>query len=367
VTEGRTPLRRAPAPGALEAGRRLKLARLAAGLSQSQLAGACGVSRQAVTGAEAGVWSPSLAVALQLARALGTSVDQLFATDARAQTVRAISILPGDQVGRARITRVWDRWVGQPLHGDQVMVPGFVPASGLLAAAGAPAQVWGTGRSLLVAGCDPALPLLAGPIAAAGDGWSLDWWPCGSDEALRLLQEGLVHAAGVHYPTAQRARRPRVRGLASVGFASWREGLVGRSSLSPPVRSLADAVERGLRWVNREPGAQARRLLDQQLERLGVGGDGLPGYISRASGHLQVASAVASRTADVGVTTEPAALAYGLDFVPLSEEECALLVDRDRLDTPELRLLLTVLAGPLVRRELEALPGYDAVIAGEEL
>jgi molybdate-binding protein/transcriptional regulator with XRE-family HTH domain len=356
-----------PLPGAAEAGRRLRLARLAAGLSQGQLAQACGVSRQALAGAETGAWSPSLAVALRLAEALGTTVDQLFAAEDRGRELDVTPLAPTGPGGRVRIARVWDRWVSLPLARDRAMMPGFAPANGLLAGGGTRARLWGTGRSVLVAGCDPALNLLAGPVAAAGDGWAFDWWPCGSDEALRLLRVGLVHAAAVHYPAGERGQQGQDAELASLGFARWREGLVFRPLPSPVVRSVEDAVRRRLRWVNRERGAQARRLLDQQLAVLGLAGAELPGYDVEASGHLTLASAVAVGAADVGVATEPAALAYGLGFLPLTEEECVLRIARRRLDTPELRLLLAVLAGAQLRRELEALPGYDAGVGGEDL
>ncbi|MGB9483989.1 MAG: substrate-binding domain-containing protein, partial [Candidatus Dormiibacterota bacterium] len=111
----------------------------------------------------------------------------------------------------------------------------------------------------------------------------------------------------------------------------------------------------------------ARTLLDRELARLGISGATLDGYSSHAAGHLQVASAIASGIADAGIATEPAALAYGLNFLPLSEEECALHVDRDRLDTTELRLLLHALGGAGLGRELAALPGYDTAILGSEL
>jgi molybdate-binding protein/transcriptional regulator with XRE-family HTH domain len=325
------------------------------------------VSRQALAGAEAGVWSPSLAVALRLAEALETTVDQLFAAEDRGRELEVTPLAPTRPGGRVRISRVWDRWVSLPLAGDRAMVPGFAPANGLLSGGGPKARLWGTGRSLLVAGCDPALALLAGPVAAAGDGWAFDWWPCGSGEALRLLREGLVHAAAVHYPVGERGQQARDPDLASLGFARWREGLVFRPLPGPVVCSVEDAVRRRLRWVNREPGAQARRLLDQQLAALGLTGAELPGYGIEASGHLTLASAVAGGAADVGVATEPSALAYGLGFLPLTEEECVLRISRRRLDTPELRLILGVLAGAQLGRELEALPGYDAAVAGDDL
>ena len=59
-------------------GTRLRLARQARGLSQQQLAGVAGVTRQAVSAVESGHSDPSLRVALGLARALGVTVEELF-------------------------------------------------------------------------------------------------------------------------------------------------------------------------------------------------------------------------------------------------------------------------------------------------
>src|SRR3954451_7676878 len=57
----------------------LRQARLAAALSQEALAAAVGISRQAYAATEHGAAVPSTEIALRLARALGTSVEQLFA------------------------------------------------------------------------------------------------------------------------------------------------------------------------------------------------------------------------------------------------------------------------------------------------
>ncbi|HVC39414.1 MAG TPA: substrate-binding domain-containing protein [Candidatus Dormibacteraeota bacterium] len=360
------PTRRAPASGTVEAGRRIRLARIAAGLTQSQLARLCRVSRQAVAGAEAGSWSPSLGVALQLARSLGTTVDQLFATEQQARAVVATALDDRSLPARARLALVWDRWVALPLTGDRGMLAGFKVASGRKLT-GAAARSWGTGRSLVVAGCDPALPLLSEPIAAAGEGWALEWWACSSREALRLLDQGLVHAAAVHNPVGGNGSADESVRRMRIGFAGWREGiLLGPSQAPGAATGLEELLERGVRWVNREPGAEARALLDRELEHLGRSGAQLNGYESHAAGHLQVASALASGSAEAGIATEPAALLYDLPFLPLVEEECALQVDRDRLDTPELRLLLAALSGPTLARELRELPGYRTEILGQE-
>ena len=52
--------------------------RKALGLSQEQLAKACGVSRQTINAIENNKYDPTLSLAFSLAGALGTTVDGLF-------------------------------------------------------------------------------------------------------------------------------------------------------------------------------------------------------------------------------------------------------------------------------------------------
>ena len=59
-------------------GSRLKEARTAAGLTQAELADRAGVSRKTINTVENGVFVPSTLLALQLARALETTVEGLF-------------------------------------------------------------------------------------------------------------------------------------------------------------------------------------------------------------------------------------------------------------------------------------------------
>ena len=61
---------------------RLREARLAAGLTQAALAQRVEVSRKTINTVENGVFVPSTELALRLARALGTTVEALFALPA---------------------------------------------------------------------------------------------------------------------------------------------------------------------------------------------------------------------------------------------------------------------------------------------
>lgn len=392
-TPGRSPVKGA---GGGPGGVRLRLARLAGGLSQEQLAARAGVSRQAVAGIEAGRFDPSLRVALDLSRALGRSVEDLFAVPA-ARPVEPASLLGAPPVARpgvrAELAEVAGRRVALGLVADQALRPGFLPAAGAVvgpppgeappggeiagAVAGAAVPVLVEAGPLgqpavVVAGCDPALGLLAGPLAELSPPRRLAWWPCNSTTALELAAAGLVHAAGVHLPEGEAGPDLPAglagRGAELVAFGAWQEGLAlrppGADRPAGPV-DLAQVAERGWRIVNREVGSEARSLLDAELARVGCSPEDLAGYRSEVRAHLLVASAVAAGLGEAGVTMEPAASTYGLDFLPLAREDFLLVVPRPTLETPETQALLQVLAAPALRVELGRLPGYDPSRCGE--
>ncbi|MGH3153569.1 MAG: substrate-binding domain-containing protein, partial [Streptosporangiaceae bacterium] len=221
-------------------------------------------------------------------------------------------------------------------------------------------------------GCDPALPLLETPLTLLDPPLGFTWWPCGNGEALRLAAAGLVHAAGVHQPGGRTdpdddpGEAVEIPGGAEVvGFTAWREGLAVRPGAH--ITGLGDVARQGLRMVNREPGAQARTLLDRERRRLGLDPAELPGYDSQAAGHLQLAAAVAGRLADAGVSSEPAALAYGLSFIPLADERFNLVLPAKHAASREVQGLLKVLTSPWLLAQLGSLPGYDPSSCGERL
>ncbi len=398
------------------AGTRLRLARQARGLSQQQLAGMAAVTRQAVSAVESGHSDPSLRVALALARALGLTVEDLFGPGDPADPVLAAPVAPLGGVGsRVALATIGDTFVALPLRADTAARAGFGPAGGLVATQQAqqsqgghrgqqvqraqgrqPAQSAQGGQrgqqaevaragpapvavrpigpprpTLIVAGCDPALPLLEAPLALLDPPVGFAWWPCGNGEAMRLAAAGLVHAAGVHQPgrddqdddPGEAVEIPG--GAEMVGFTAWREGLAVRPGAQ--VTGLGDVARQGLRLVNRELGAQARSLLDRELRRLGLDPAELPGYDSQAAGHLQLAAAVAGRLADAGVSSEPAALAYGLGFIPLADERFNLVLPAKHAASREVQGLLKVLTSPWLLAQLGSLPGYDPSSCGERL
>jgi len=288
-------------PGAVSAGAGLRLARLARGFSQQQLAGMAGISRQAVSAVESGLSDPSLRVALALAHALGLTVEELFGPGSPAPLVPARPLAPlGAAGGRLVLAPVGDSLVALPLSGATAARRGFLPAGGQAEDAASPArgqETAGPGDPavrmvrpigpprpmLVVAGCDPALPLIEAPLALLDPPVAFTWWPCGSSEALRLAAEGLVHVAGAHlrdvdgdYNTGP-VSALLGDGAEIIRFCSWREGLVLRPEQAAGVTGVGDLPGSGLRLVNRELGSEARRVRDRELAGAANSPAGLPG------------------------------------------------------------------------------------------
>ena len=362
-------------------GARLRLARRARGLSQHQVAEMAGVSRQAISLWESGGHDPSLRVAFALASALGMAVEELFGPGERAAPVAARPVARlGGAGARVTLASVRDGYVALPLRGATAARGGFGPAGGLAAEAGGD-----RGRSRLVrpvgplrpvlvmAGCDPALPLVEAPLGLLDPPVGFGWWPCPSREALRLAGAGLVHVAGTHlrglgsgYNTGPAAEM-LPQGGQVIGFCSWQEGLAVRPDLADGISGVADAARRGLRLVNREPGAEARSVLDRELADAGIDASRVPGYTTQVTGHLEVAAAIAAGLADAGIASEPAALAYDLAFLPLTAEHFDLVIPAGQESTREVQGLLRVLSSAWLLDQLASIPGYDPARCGEPI
>jgi putative molybdopterin biosynthesis protein len=360
--------------GTGQAGARLRLVRQARGFSQQQLARMAQVSRQAVSAIETGLSDPSLRVALTLSRALGLTVEELFGPAIPEPSVPVRELAPlGGEGSRVSLAAMGEDFVALPLSGAAVTRAGFTPAGGRVSG---PRRVTPLGPrrpTLVVAGCDPALPLLELPLGLLDPPVEFLWWPCASQEALSLAAADLVHAAGAHlrgqsgdYNTGL-VKEFLPDGADVIGFCSWREGLVLRPGVAAKINDMAGVVAANLRLVNRELGAEARHVLDRELARLGVSGAGLPGYDSAVTGHLEVAAAVAAGLADAGVASEAAALAHNLDFVPLTTERFDLIIPAAQTKTREVQGLLRVLSSSWLLGQLESLPGYDVTQCGERI
>jgi molybdate-binding protein/DNA-binding XRE family transcriptional regulator len=355
----------------------LRTLRAARGLTQEALAGQVGISRQAYAAIESGNARPSVDVALRIAAALDASVESLFlpADGSDALTVPFVGALPPAGPFPVRLAELAGRVLAFPTRRRSVL--GVASADGT-------AEPLPNGRvrvalfpsrpaspDLVVVGCDPAFALVAEALRAER-GVEVLWVQAGSRAALEMLARGEAHVGGVHlqdHATGE-YNAPWVRRLVPwectlVRFATWEESLLLADGNPLAVKSIADVARPGVRFVNREEGSGSRALVDRSLDELGMTADDIGGYqTTRASGHLEVAGAVASGAADAGVGIHAAGALYGLHAITLGEEPYDLVIPKPLLDLPAVQSLIDVLSRPAVRRQVSALGGYDTSAMG---
>jgi putative molybdopterin biosynthesis protein len=343
------------------------------GIPAAALAESTGISRQTIYALEAGSYVPNTTVALKLARALGVTVEDLFSLPTKAPPpetrTETVTLLPDSgrlQAGQpVQLCRVGRQTIAAPTS----PAPWCFPASDAVVAGTSKVRVFHPDddfrNRLLVAGCDPAISVLARHVLGAGV--ELVLANRNSTRALDLLQRGMAHVAGAHLGEANAAeigrRFPR-RSAAVISFAVWEQGIVTAHGNPKGIREVEDLARPGVTIVNREAGAGSRRLLDARLAELGIPASKVRGYEREAAGHLPAAWQVNTGAADCCIATRAAARLFGLGFVPLATERYDLAIRRRDLELPAVQSLLDVLNRATFRRELESLGGYDAGVAG---
>ncbi|SDV46120.1 substrate-binding domain-containing protein [Chitinasiproducens palmae] len=128
---------------------------------------------------------------------------------------------------------------------------------------------------------------------------------------------------------------------------------------------LRDLARDDVRVVNRQPGSGTRVLLDLLLAEAGVDPAHINSSASTELTHSALAAFVASGMADAGFGVQPAATQFGLDFVPVAEEDYFFACERDALDNPPLAAVLAVLRDAAFQAGVSRLAGYEPVGCGE--
>ena len=244
----------------------------------------------------------------------------------------------------------------------------------------------GTQQVLTVyASHDNALPLLR-ERASAEHRLHIDLRFAGSMDALRALAEGRCLVAGFHAPPLADSRNVFARALKPllkpgrhklIGCTRRTQGLMVAPGNPLKLHGLADlATSRPAhradggapRFVHRQSGSGTRLLTEHLLQSQGldIGALGAPGDAEEDS-HGAVAAAIASGQGNAGLGLESAALAFGLGFVPLIEEDYYLVCLADALEHPAVVQLRKLLKSAGWRRTVADLPGYAPSSSGEVL
>jgi len=349
----------------------------------SDLARRVDVSRQTIYAIEAGTYVPNTEVALNLARQLEVTVDELFCLHDTAEkatetlAAEVLSATPAAKGQPVRICQIGTRWVSVPSSASPYYMP---EADGIINNTGRAkgradlivfAKDESTQKRLVLAGCDPATGILSRMVEKIS-GVEIISAAASSKLALNWLVEGKVHIAGSHLedPKTGEFNLPFIRkqfpdeDFTVVTFARWEEGLVIAPRNPKDIRGIEDLARKNVRFVNREPGSGSRGLLDKLLDKSGIGAAKVQGYERIAYGHLAAAYCVLSQDADVCLATRSAAQTFGLDFIPLNSERYDLVMRKKTADLPAVKSFLDVLQRATLRRKLEMLAGYDTSQTG---
>lgn len=329
------------------------------GWSQHELARRTSLSRSAVSAIETNRVAPSTAAALTLAAAFECHVEDLFSLGKAPSCGGPVWAWPpsSEPVPFWRATVGDETWL-YPVERTSV---GTLPPDGVSRAGRYEFRSQADAdRTLVLAGCDPAVGLLVAELARNADLRVLPFIRS-SRQALQLLRGGLVHVAGLHLQDhdSPGGNERAVRDLLGPGYtllrlSRWQEGLALAPGLG--LKSIRAAVSANLRWVGREPGSGARRCLDWILR------DHHPlpkGYNHMAVDHTGVVGTIRTGWAQAGVCVRLAAAEAGLDFLVAREEDYDLCFRDDVGHDPRIQALVRALRSQALRRTVGELPGYD--------
>ena len=196
----------------------------------------------------------------------------------------------------------------------------------------------------------------------------------GSLGGLVALGRREAHLAGTHlldprtgtYNLPDVRRHLDARQVLVVNLVRREQGLIVAPGNPKRVRGIEDLTRPDVRYVNRQPGAGTRVLLDYKLRRLGIRPERIAGYEREEHTHMAVAVAIASGLADAGLGIRQAAVALGLDFVPLEVEDYDLVLLRTFAVSDMGERLLTAVRSPEFAAAVARLAGYSTEHTGRE-
>ncbi|MGG4146004.1 helix-turn-helix transcriptional regulator [Paenibacillus algorifonticola] len=232
----------------------------------------------------------------------------------------------------------------------------------------------GGGRPIVITGQDMSLDILAKHIEREGLGLRPLRSYVGSMDSLISMYRGESDIVSTHLLDGDTGEYnvPYIRKLLIgapyivVHMLTRSAGLFVQQGNPLKLASWADLAKPGLRLINRERGAGARVLLDEQLRLHGIPAASIMGYDQEQTNHLGVAAQVASGEADVGIGTErAAAIVSRLTYIPLIQEQYDLVMLKKPDNQLFIDAVIRILRSQSFKQELGAIEGYDLTHTGE--
>jgi putative molybdopterin biosynthesis protein len=190
----------------------------------------------------------------------------------------------------------------------------------------------------------------------------------GSMGGIMAIRREEAHMAGCHLLDEETGEYnvsfikrllPRTE-LQLVNLCYREQGLIVPKGNPKAIAGFQDMVDRDLTFINRQRGAGTRLLTDKILSDNGIESENLSGYEHEEYTHMSVAAAVLSANVDAGMGIRAAAVALGLDFIPIAEERYDLIIPKKFLDDPKVTKVMDLIRnGKEFHEKIVALGGYN--------
>jgi putative molybdopterin biosynthesis protein len=219
-------------------------------------------------------------------------------------------------------------------------------------------------RALIVTGShDPILDVI-GDIMKRRTNFYLTSSHVGSMGGIQALLRGEAHIAPVHlldtvtgeYNNVERYFKGDttiIKGVKRI------QGIMVKKGNPRGIKGITDLAQKGLTYVNRQKGAGTRILLDFLLLKAHISPGGIYGYENEEYTHTAVAAQIADGNADAGLGIYSAAKIFGLDFIPVSEEEYDFLLKADMLKEAMVQAFMEALDSEEFKNSLKEMGGYE--------
>ncbi len=133
------------------------------------------------------------------------------------------------------------------------------------------------------------------------------------------------------------------------------------------ILKLGDVLGKDLIFVNRNRGSGTRMLIDMEFTKVAAekGIDlrslvkQIRGYRWEAKTHSAVGAAISQGRADAGVGVKSVAVSYGLDFIPMSDEEYDFIINPSSAEKPGVVAFKECLRSDAFKKAIAVLAGYS--------
>jgi putative molybdopterin biosynthesis protein len=143
----------------------------------------------------------------------------------------------------------------------------------------------------------------------------------GSLAGLKALKDGLAHISGFHVGDKNLVEFVKKgQSLYVIDYARRSQGLIYNAEQTGVISSLEEVIDRSLRFAYRQKASGTYRLTEKIFKESKADMTMLP-LLGPFTSHQEVAHAVKTGEADVGIGIQIVAEMLGLDFLPLVEEE----------------------------------------------